>query len=321
MKLGVFNPVLYDKTFDEALDKIKALGLDAIEIGCGNYPGDNHCKPKQLLEDLSALNDFKRKIEERGLLISALSCHGNPLHPSETISTSHREAQRNTIKLAEKLGVTRVNVFSGCPGDSEHARYPNWVTCSWPEDYPKILEWQWRQRVIPFWSKEADFAEENGVDKICVEMHPGFVVYNPETMLELRKAVGKVIGVNYDPSHMFWQGIDPCAAIIKLRDCMYHFHAKDTYIDPQNSAINGILDLKSVDTNANLAERSRYFRTVGYGHDALTWKRMISTLVLIGYDHVVSIEHEDPLMSRDEGLRRAAEFLKQILITESPAWM
>jgi sugar phosphate isomerase/epimerase len=317
LKLGVFNPIFYDKSLEAALDTVKNLGLDAVEIGCGNYPGDRHCDPKKLLSDGAALGEFKSQIENHGLMISALSCHGNPLHPSASVAEKHRKVQRDTILLAGKLGVERIVTFSGCPGDSEDSKYPNWVTSAWPEDYPRVLEWQWREKVIPYWQKEAEFAEKNGVGKICIELHPGFVVYNTETMLKLRDAAGKTLGANFDPSHMFWQGIDPCQAILKLGgECIYHFHAKDTHISQENTIINGVLDTKSY---ADLRNRSWYFRTVGYGHDLLAWKNIVSTLRLVGYDYVVSIEHEDALLSRNEGLKKAVGFLKQVLIAEPPA--
>lgn len=298
-----------------ALDRVVELGLQAVEVGCGNYPGDVHCKPSALLSDPRALESFKKLFEDRGLAISALSCHGNPLHPSSVVSSAHIEAQHETYKLAEKLGVERVVLFSGCPGDSEGSKYPNWVTSAWPEDYPKVLEWQWREKVVPFWRSEIEFALKYGVTKICIEMHPGFVVYNPETMIRLRQAVGKEIGANFDPSHMFWQGIDPCAAIRELGDCIFHFHAKDTTIDSRKVELDGVVDPKSY---SNLQSRSWFFRTVGYGHGSIVWKNILSALRLAGYDYVVSIEHEDALMSRDEGLKKAVEFLKPILMDQPP---
>ena len=319
MKLGVFNPIFYDVSFDHCLDSCQRLGLDAIEIGCANYPGTVHCDAEKLLADADELNVFKKKIRDSGLLISALSCHGNPLHPSKEISDAHRQGQRNAILLASKLGVDRVVCFSGCPGDSESSKYPNWVTSSWPDDYPKIMDWQWKEKVIPFWQSEAEFAQKNGIEKICIEMHPGFVVYNPETMQRLRSEAGKVIGANFDPSHMFWQGIDPSEAIRELSDCIFHFHAKDTYLDSRNIAVNGVLDTKKYTL---LGQRSWYFRTVGYGHDAIVWKNIASMLRIAGYDYVMSIEHEDSLLSRNEGLTKAVDFLKQILISEqsSGSW-
>ncbi|HDD65024.1 MAG TPA: sugar phosphate isomerase/epimerase [Firmicutes bacterium] len=313
MKLGVFMVLFGDKTLEEALDKVKELGLDAVEIGTGNYPGDAHCKVDELLEDEGKLKEFKNAIEKRGLEISALSCHGNPLHPDEKIAKQDREVQRKTILLAEKLGVPRIITFSGCPGDSENAKYPNWVTCPWPPDFTEILKWQWEEKVIPYWKEEVEFARKHNVKEICLEMHPGFVVYNPETLLKLREAAGEEIGANFDPSHLFWQGIDPIAALWKLKGAVYHVHAKDTKINPYTTKINGVLDTKSYLDEPN---RSWIFRTVGYGHGADFWNDFVSTLRMIGYDGVLSIEHEDSLMSIDEGLKKAVDFLKNVIIRE-----
>ena len=190
---------------------------------------------------------------------------------------------------------------------------PNWVTCAWPDDYQKILEYQWEQVLIPYWRGAAAFAAAHGVEKIALEMHPGFCVYNPETLLRLRKAVGPLIGANFDPSHLFWQGIDPVAAIRRLGDAIYFVHAKDTRLDPLNGPVNGMLDTKRFTREQ---ERSWLFRTVGYGHDALVWKDIVSNLRLAGYDDVLSIEHEDSLMSVNEGLMKAIAMLKDVMIFE-----
>ncbi|HDD64751.1 MAG TPA: sugar phosphate isomerase/epimerase [Firmicutes bacterium] len=313
MKLGVFLVLFSDKSFSEALDIAKEAGVEAVEIGTGNYPGDAHCKVDELLEDENKLKKFKEEVEKRGLEISALSCHGNPLHPNPEIANSHRNIQRKTILLAEKLGIPRIITFSGCPGDSENSKYPNWVTCPWPEDYSKVLKWQWEEKVIPFWKEEVEFARKHNVKEICLEMHPGFVVYNPETLLKLREAVGEEIGANLDPSHLFWQGIDPIAAIMKLGKAIYHVHAKDTKINTYNTSVNGVLDTKSYLDEPN---RSWIFRTVGYGHGFDFWKDFVSTLRMVGYDGVLSIEHEDSLMSKMEGLKKAIKFLKEVLIKE-----
>ena len=212
-----------------------------------------------------------------------------------------------------------VVTFSGCPGDCPESKRPNWVTCAWPGDYSEILEWQWNEVLIPYWKEAAAIAQSYGVKKIAFEMHPGFCVYNPESLLRLREAVGDIIGANFDPSHLIWQGIDPVAAIRALKGAIYHFHAKDTKIDPYNAAVNGVLDPKTFN---DISVRSWAFRTVGYGNDMNYWKDMISNLKMTGYDGVISIEHEDGLMSVKEGLEKAVSFLKEILITEDPtaAW-
>jgi sugar phosphate isomerase/epimerase len=313
MKLGVFLVLFSGKKFEEALDIAKDLGLEAVEIGTGNYPGNAHCNPDELLSDEGKIKAFKQAVEKRGLEISALSCHGNPLHPDKKIAQEHRRVQRQTILLAEKLGVKRIITFSGCPGDNENAKYPNWVTCPWPTDFSEILKWQWENCVIPYWKEEVEFARKHNVNEICLEMHPGFVVYSPETLLKLRNAVGEVIGANFDPSHLFWQGIDPVCAVRKLSGAIYHVHAKDTKIDNLNTSVNGVLDTKTYLDEIN---RSWIFRTVGYGHGEDFWRNFVSNLRLVGYDGVLSIEHEDSLMSIEEGLKKAISFLKGILISE-----
>ena len=228
MKLSVFNPVLGDMPFESAMQYLAQCGVDAVEIGCGGYPGKAHCDPALLLEDEGTLSAFKRVLKKNGLELAALSAHG--------------------------------------------------------------------------------------VEKIALEMHPGFCVYNPETLLRLRKAVGPLIGANFDPSHLFWQGIDPVAAIRRLGDAIYFVHAKDTRLDPLNGPVNGMLDTKRFTCEQ---ERSWLFRTVGYGHDALVWKDIVSNLRLAGYDDVLSIEHEDSLMSPREGLEKAIAFLRGILMYDS----
>jgi sugar phosphate isomerase/epimerase len=312
LKIGVFDPIFGTLELEPMLDRIAGAGLEAVEIGAGNYPGDNHCKPKELLADDGARRRFGDAISSRGLVISALSCHGNPVHPNPERAAHDDAVFRDTVRLAAALGVDRINLFSGCPGDGPDARQPNWVTCSWPPEFREIVDWQWQEVVIPYWREAGAFAEEHGV-KLGFEMHPGFVVYNPKTLLRLREAAGPVIGANLDPSHLFWQGIDPIAAIRELGPAIFHVHAKDTAIDPYNVAVNGVLDLEHY---GNVAKRSWVFRSVGDGHDLLFWKRFVSALRVNGYDHVLSIEHEDSLASTEEGLTRAIATLKAAVLAE-----
>jgi sugar phosphate isomerase/epimerase len=284
-----------------------------VEIGCGGYVGDAHCKPASLLDDKTATAAFKQAVDDRGLTISALSAHANPLHPNEEIGKAHRIYVTNAILMAEALGVDTVVTFSGCPGGGPGDQHPNWVTCPWPPDFSQTVRWQWEEVLIPYWQETAKFAADRGV-RIAVEMHPGFCVYNAETLLALREAVGETIGANFDPSHLFWQGADPGHVIRALGKAIFHFHAKDTRIDPINTLVNGVLDNKSY---RNFAARSWIFRTVGYGHGEDVWRDMVSNLRLIGYDGALSIEHEDGLMSKTEGFEKAVAFLQNILIKES----
>ena len=279
---------------------------------------DSHLKPSEYLGNPAKIEEYKAMLKKYNLEISALSCHGNPVHPNKEIAEGYHNVFVDTCRLAQMLGVDTVITFSGCPGDCEESKRPNWVTCAWPNEYGEILEWQWNEVLIPYWKKAAEIAKSYGVKKIAFEMHPGFCVYNPETLLRLRKAVGDIIGANFDPSHLIWQGIDPVAALRELKGAVYDFHAKDTRVDKYNTAVNGVLDTKSF---TDLGGRSWVFRTVGYGTDTKLWKDMISTLRLIGYDGAVSIEHEDGLMSPREGLEKAVAFRKEIIISEQPAAM
>ncbi len=237
MRVGVFTPLLSQLPLEDVLKKLKTLQIDTVELGTGNYPGDPHCK-LSMLENNTELIEFKKKLDDHGFCISALSCHGNPLHPNAEHAKHDAEVSRKTVLLAEKLGVPVVIDFSGCPGDSPGSKWPNWVTCPWPPDYLEILKWQWDEVVAPYWSKHGKFAADHGV-KIAIEMHPGFVAYSPETMLKLRAIGGPSVGCNYDPSHMFWQGIDPIAAIRVLGDAIFHVHAKDTQIYDRNLPHDG----------------------------------------------------------------------------------
>lgn len=312
MQLGVFSPVLSHMSLEESLNYLKGLGVTHMELGCGGYPGTAHADAKKLISDDLKLKELKDTFQKYGMQISALSVHGNPVHPDKSVAASFEADYQAACLLGKKLGVTRIVTFSGCPGDGS-GKSPNWVTCAWPPDFQEILNYQWEEVLIPYWKKAAKFAAECGITHICLEMHPGFCVYNPETLLKLRKEVGEIITANFDPSHLFWQGIDPVEAIKYLGKAIGFFHAKDTELNLVNIGKNGVLDTKSY---ADELSRSWIFRTVGYGHSELDWKKIISALKLVGYNHVISIEHEDSLMTPKEGLEKAAAFLQNLLIKE-----
>lgn len=320
MKVGVLTVALGDLPFDAACKFLAEQGVQMVEIGCGGFPGKAHCDAKEMLENDSKREEFLNILKKYGLEISGLSSHGNMVHPDKETARGFDEDLTYAILLAEKLGVAVVNTFSGCPGGSPEDKTPNWVTCPWPDDFTAVLDYQWNEVLIPYWKEKVAFAREHGVTQIALEMHPGFCVYNTETLLRLREAVGTEIGANFDPSHLIWQGMDPCASIRELgiHQAIFHFHAKDTKIDPYNTALNGVLDTKHY---GDERQRSWIFRTVGYGHGTEYWKNIISELRLAGYDHAISIEHEDSLMSGREGMVKAIEMLKEVLIFEERGGM
>ena len=220
MKLGLFTVLFAQLSLDEVIRKVKPLGVQALEFAAGAYGRPSHID-LGLVNNRQAAKDFISKLNGEGIELSALNCAGNVLHPNREIAEAHIKAFDHAIKLAEVLGVRTVINFSGCPGDSDTAKYPNFVTTSWPPDFTEMLKWQWEEKVLPFWTKQIKFAADHGV-RVALEMHPGFVVYNPETLLRLREAVGPNIGSNFDPSHLFWQGIDPCVAIRALGPAIFH---------------------------------------------------------------------------------------------------
>ena len=319
MKVGVLTVLYHAVPLETVLDKLAALRVECVELATGNYLGNAHANPDVLLGDDDSLEGLRRSLAARDIEISALSQHGNPLHPDPDIARAHHETWRKTLELAQRLEVDTVVGFSGCPGDHPEARRPNWVTCPWPPDFTEALAWQWEERVLPYWIEEAEHARRAGV-RIGFEMHPGMVVYNPETFFRLRDALGDVAGCNFDPSHLFWQGIDvvEAAEAVGRAGALVHVHAKDTALHPANVRRNGVLDTKPYD---QVIDRSWAFRTVGYGHGEEVWRALVSTFAAVGYDGAISIEHEDNLMSIDEGLAKAVRLLEQEVLRERPGEM
>ena len=316
MKLGVLTVPLYGMELEEAVSYLNGLGVQMIELGGGCYPGNTHTLP--YITGEKPIFELKAMLDKYNMGVSAIALQGNQVHPDPEIAAKFQKEFEEGILLAEKLGVDTVNVFSGAPGGSPDDKTPNWVTCPWPDDFLKVLDYQWNDVLIPYWKKAVEFGKAHGVTKFGFEMHPGFCVYNTETLLKLREAVGPEIGANFDPSHLIWQGMDIVQAIKELKGAIFHFHAKDTRLDKANIARIGVLDNKSY---GDIANRAWVFRSVGYGNDQFFWKEVVTALQTIGYDGTMSIEHEDGMMSIKEGLEKAIECLKSALVFEKPAEM
>jgi sugar phosphate isomerase/epimerase len=310
--IGVFEVVFARLSLDETVEKISSLGLEAVEVGTGGYPGTAHCPVQELLDDPVKLRAWRKKFEDRNIQIATLSCHGNPVHPDAKIAARDSEIFRRTVLLAEKLDVKVIVGFSGCPGGSPADTTPAWVTYRWPPEHAQALDWQWKEKVIPYWKQAAQFAREHGIHKLALEMHPNFVVYNPMTLLKLREAVGEEIGANNDLSHLFWQGCDPVEVIRLLgkEGCLFHAHMKDTVMFKDNVAKYGVLNFAF--EPAELAQASETFRAVGYGHGANTWKEIVRAYMDVGYQGILSIENEDPILPGEVGVERAAYVLKNV---------
>lgn len=316
MQLSVVNSVFGGKTLDESLKFLADHGVHQLELGVGGYPGTVHADAKKLIHDEKGREELLNTFKKYDSTISAIAVHGNCVHPNKEIAAKFEEDFEAACVLAGQIGIKRIITFSGCPGGDPASQQPNWVTCAWPPEYLDILDYQWNKVLIPYWKKAVEFAAKHGIEKIALEMHPGFCVYNPETLLRLRAAVGPMIGANLDPSHLIWQGMDIVEVIHYLGDAIYYFHAKDTEMNMANVRKNGVLDTKHY---GDFANRSWVFRTLGYGTD--NWRKIISALKIVGYDDSISIEHEDGLMQPFEGLEKAIAYIQPMIIEGGKAKM
>lgn len=319
MKLGVMSALFSQMKFTDALGYCRKVGLDAIELPVGGYPGKPFFDPREVNASPARQDEVRGLLKEHGLSLSALAVHGNPVAPDREAARADHEAFRTAVELAPKLGTDVVVTFSGCPGGSASDTTPNWITCAWPPDYEKALKYQWNEVLIPYWKEESRFCAKHGV-KVAWEAHPGFCVYNPDTLIRLSEACcadrsKPNLGANLDPSHFFWQGIDPVEAARVLGEAglLFYCHAKDTEIDGHQARINGTLDARSY---GDLKHRAWVFRTCGYGHGDEFWKPFVSMLRRYGYDGVLSIEHEDSYMSVNEGFEKAVEYLRTVIIAQ-----
>ena len=310
LPIGVFNPPFRHLTLDQMLEKFSQLGVEAVEIGAGGYTGTPQCPVPELVANPDKAREWKKKFTDRGIPIMAITCHANALHPDRAKADAFALQFRQAVQLASILEVPTVVGFSGCPGASPTDTVPNWITYNFPE-HAAPLEWQWNERVIPYWTETVKFAREHGIHRIALEMHPNFVVYNPRTLMRLREAVGPEIGANCDLSHLFWQQCDAVEVIRYLgkQRAIYHAHMKDTAFFPQNVARYGVLNFAK---SKNDSEGSEFFRAVGYGHGASLWKDVIAAYMEVGYDGMLSIENEDPILSGEVGVQRSLTTLKNV---------
>lgn len=311
MKLGIVSDSLANLSLTALADACVALGIEGVEVNTGNWSTAPHLDLALLVADAGARRAFRDVFAARGLEIIALNCNGNPLHPTDGARQSRCVA--DTIRLAGMLGVPKVCLMSGLPAGGPEDRLPNWVVSSWPPETGAILRWQWTEKLLPYWSDLARLAAEHGVAQLAVEMHGNQLVYNAPTLLRLREEVGPVVGANLDPSHLFWMGGDPLSAIDLLGAAIFHVHAKDTFLNAPRQAVTGLLDGGPLE---DIAGRAWSYITLGYGHGESWWREFCYRLRMVGYDGWLSIEHEDVLLSRMEGVARSVGLLRAVAPAE-----
>ena len=315
MELGVLTVPLGNQSREEAFAYLDDIGVDCVELGVGGYPGDDHVDRTDLLDSEDARADLMADLEEYELSISALATHNNPLHPDDDRAAEADTELREAIELAAELDVNTVTCFSGLPAGGPNDEVPNWITAPWPTEHAEAHEYQWTV-AENYWTELAEFADKHGVD-VAIEMHPNMIVYEPHGMLRLHELTNDRIGANFDPSHLYWQGIEVTDAIRLLgdEDAIHHFHAKDTKIYEPQAREKGVLDTTDYTDEPN---RAWLFRSIGYGHGESHWKDVVSTLRMVGYEGALSIEHEDSLTSATEGLEKAVDVLARAMFETTP---
>ena len=310
MKLAICTDVFADLSYTEMLDKVKSLGIDAVEMTAGGWGAQKHCKTKELLADPEKLSAFKAELHERGMRISALNTSCNPLWPSET-GRQYRESMYACAELAGKLGVKKLVAMAGLPAGSPTDTTPNWITStiSWPDFMAPAYEYQWKV-TIEFWNAFIAHAKKCGVGQIAIEEFPGTMVWSAQTLKKLRDATDPMLGINLDPSHMMILGADPIAAARALKGCIFHVHGKDARIERGLADVNGILEPLPVTESA---DRVWNYVAVGCGKDLQWWKEFFSVVHMMGYDGDVSLEMEDLTMTVDAGVRTSIDALRQTI--------
>jgi sugar phosphate isomerase/epimerase len=326
VKLGAYTACLHDKPLPEALRTLRDLGLDSAEINTGGFLPSVHLPIGQVRSSQGARDEYLGQFAEAGVTLTALNCNGNPLHPDAEVRDKHSQDVRDAIELGALLGVRRVVTMSGLPASDPGGRLPSWTVQPWDSAYLDARDYQWNEVAIPFWKDVQARASDADV-KVCIEMHPHNLVYNPATMERLATEIDAThVGAEMDPSHLFWQGIDPVLAVEKLGGLVYNAAAKDTRINAA-AKVNGVLDDRfervRPDEPGVVSLGGRYtlsrwpqnsswdFVAVGRGHDVDFWRRFLQALEKIDPDMAVNIEHEDQELDQLEGLRRAAETLLQ----------
>ena len=307
MKIGMVSDSLSHLGFEKMLATAAGMGIQGIEFNAANWTSAPHFDLQQLVADAGARKNFSAALKRFDLELVALNANGNQLHPTEGEAQS--AALYDTIRVAGEFGVETVVLMSGLPEGTAGDRMPNWVISSWPPETQSILKYQWEDKAFPYWRKLAVHAKKHGVKIHAVELHGNQLVYNVATLLKLRNEIGAVVGANFDPSHLMWMGADPLAAIDALGGAILHTHAKDTFINRPVCAVNSRLENGSL---MDVPGRAWSYITLGYGNGESWWRDFCYRLRMAGYDGWLNIEHEDVMLSREEGVRKSVDLLKNV---------
>jgi sugar phosphate isomerase/epimerase len=309
LRIGLLTDALDRRPLEEVAEWCAARGIVAAELGVGGYSPAPHAR-LSLLADASGRERLLGVLAEAGLELAALNASGNPLHPDERIGRRHGEELRAAIELAQLLEVRRVVAMSGCPGGPGGGGFPVFAGGAWLPDLEGLWEWQW-ERIAAYWRDLSAWAAGAAPDVVvCLELHPGTSIYNPESYRLLRSVTRDNVRVNLDPSHFWWQGIDPVAAAGELSGAIAFVHGKDTLLHPDRIARRGVLDFR---WPSDAETMPWHFAAVGAGRTTEEWALLLQAVRAAGYDDVVSIEHEDPRLEPESGIEASLAGLEAAL--------
>ena len=318
MRIGVYSDSVPNLPRRHFFAWCADRGIADVELGVGAW--GPWPRPHLDLETIGGRSERDRlagELKEFGLRLGAVNAAGNLLHPDPA---KREDAQRRFaagIDLAVSLGVERIVTMSGCPAGPGGGRlgvFPCWATSA---DDERLFEWQMANEVGPYWKTVSDWlAREAPNLMVCLEMHPGVTVYSISGFLALDRYVGPNIGINFDPSHFWWQGIDPLTVIEELGGRIGWAHGKDTLLHPDRIRRHGVLHHTPP---SDPTQAPWHFAPVGEGNDIPTWVGLLAALRESGYDDVISIEHEDPRYDGEAGTERSIDGLRSTLAVRSAA--
>lgn len=315
MKLGILTVLFDDQPLEQVADYVSELGYEAVEIA--SWTGSGHLDVDRALNEPDYLKSLKSTLDQRGLQISALSDHLSaqavlpPIDASwddwspvagegkDAMAAYGREHLLKSARVASELEVPIVNGFFGS------TVWGSWY--SWPPKHIEIYEEGW-ELFAERWNPILDEFNTLGV-RFAHEVHPTEIAYNISTAETAVEKLGRDDwGFNFDPSHFIWQMIDPVIFVKTFGQRIFHVHAKDFEVQEDEMRRDGVLSTGSW-TSMHRAAR---YRVPGWGQ--VPWRRVMTALLEVGYDYVLSFEHEDPVMSEKDGAEKAIEFLRPLVI-------
>jgi sugar phosphate isomerase/epimerase len=310
MKIGILTVMYNEKPLEDVLKYVSGLGYEAVELAA--WKGSQHVDVDAVLK--GGASSLKRTISKYGMSISALSNHLEGQLVLGPLDASTDEWYKGTAEEKVKYGMDRMKRTAEAaaaldvPVVCGFVGAPNWG--SWyifPPAYERLFE-KGFEIFSERWGEILDTFAAHGI-KFAHEVHPQEQVYNIETAEQAIKVINKKeFGFNFDPSHLVWQQIDPVVFIKKFGDRIYHSHAKDAELVKENLATSG----SNPTGNWRRPTRGFRFRVVGWGD--VPWKRVMTALLEVGYDYVLSYEHEDPVMSREDGCEKCIAYLRPLII-------